>query len=219
MESDRISSNEASVHDREDDRNAGTSIPPTGLAAKRHSAETSREKQSTDVEMIDGRPKDEFDRFTQSQKKRMTAIVSFSALLSRMSPYQAIAQANSIAMASSIFLPSVPQLADDLKTSETIINVTIAIFIVVIGVAPVIWSPLSGFYGRKPVYLASMPITIAGSIGVALSRNVGDIIGTRVLQGIGSSAVLAVGAGTIGDIFRPTERANAMGWFYSGVSR
>jgi hypothetical protein len=30
--------------------------------------------------------------------------------------------------------------------------------------------------------------------------------------------VLAVGAGTIGDIFRPTERANAMGWFYSGVS-
>lgn len=122
-------------------------------------------------------------------------------------------------MASSIFLPSVPQLANDLKTTETIVNVTIAIFIVVIGVAPVIWSPLSGFYGRKPVYLASMPITIAGSIGVALSRNVGDIIGTRVLQGIGSSAVLAVGAGTIGDIFRPTERANAMGWFYSGVSR
>jgi MFS family permease len=122
-------------------------------------------------------------------------------------------------MASSIFLPSVPQLADDLNTSETIINVTIAIFIVIIGVAPIIWSPLSGFYGRKPVYLASMPITIAGSIGVALSRNVGDIIGTRVLQGIGSSAVLAVGAGTIGDIFRPTERANAMGWFYSGVSR
>jgi len=122
-------------------------------------------------------------------------------------------------MASSIFLPSVPQLANDLETSETIINVTIAIFIVIIGVAPIIWSPLSGFYGRKPVYLASMPITIAGSIGVALSRNVGDIIGTRVLQGIGSSAVLAVGAGTIGDIFRPTERANAMGWFYSGVSR
>jgi len=105
-------------------------------------------------------------------------------------------------MASSIFLPSVPQLAADLRTSETIINVTIAIFIVIIGIAPIIWSPLSGFYGRKPVYLASIPIAIAGSIGVAVSRNVGDIIGTRILQGIGSSAVLAVGAGTIGDIFR-----------------
>jgi MFS family permease len=107
-----------------------------------------------------------------------------------------------IAMASSIFLPSVPQLAADLNSTETIINVTIAIFILVIGFAPIIWSPLSGFYGRKPIYLASMPITIAGSIGVALSRNVGDVIGTRILQGIGSSCVLAVGAGTIGDIFR-----------------
>lgn len=163
-------------------------------------------------------------------------------------------------MASSIFLPSVPQLANDLNSTETIINITIAIFILVIGFAPIIWSPLSGFYGRKPIYLASMPITIAGSIGVALSRNVGDVIGTRILQGVGSSCVLAVGAGTIGDIFRyvitipdtgtrtknrtcfgwegnrlgdwmkhdrrkwtwantyrPTERANAMGWFYSGV--
>lgn len=45
----------------------------------------------------------------------------------------------------------------------------------------------------------------------------GDIIGTRILQGIGSSAVLSVGAGTVGDIYRPTERANAMAWFYSGV--
>jgi MFS family permease len=106
------------------------------------------------------------------------------------------------AMAASIFLPSIPQLAADIKTTETIVNVTVAIFIVVVAIAPIIWSPLSGFYGRKPIYLASIPIAIAGSIGVALSRNVGDIIGTRILQGTGSSAVLAVGAGTIGDIFR-----------------
>lgn len=33
--------------------------------------------------MIDGRPRDVYDRFTRAQKVRMTAIVSFSALLSR----------------------------------------------------------------------------------------------------------------------------------------
>lgn len=95
MTSDIKSSSGASAHDRnnqaEDDEPANTSTSPTRPAAKRQSTETSREKQSTDVEMIDGRPKDEFDRFTQSQKKRMTAIVSFSALLSRTSPAQATA--------------------------------------------------------------------------------------------------------------------------------
>lgn len=35
--------------------------------------------------MIDGRPRDVYDRFTRAQKVRMTAIVSFSALLSRRS--------------------------------------------------------------------------------------------------------------------------------------
>jgi MFS family permease len=63
----------------------------------------------------------------------------------------------------------------------------VCIFIATIGIAPLIWSPLSGFYGRRPVYLASMPIMVVSSIGVALSRTVGQIIATRILQGIGGS--------------------------------
>lgn len=108
-------------------------------------------------------------------------------------------------------------MAHDLHTTEAMINYTVAIFICSVGIAPLIWSPLSGFYGRKPILLASMPIMTVASIGVAQSKTLGAIIGTRILQGIGSSAVLSVGAGTVGDIYRPTERANAMAWFYSGV--
>jgi hypothetical protein len=89
MTSDLNSNSGPAVQDRNDDlednETAGTSTSPTRPAAKRPSTETSRENQSTDAEMIDGRPKDEFDRFTKSQKRRMTAIVSFSALLSRRS--------------------------------------------------------------------------------------------------------------------------------------
>lgn len=143
-------------------------------------------------------------------------------------------------MCASVFLPSIPQIATELHTTDTIISVTVAIFVIIIGIAPVIWSPLSGFYGRKPIYLASMPLMVVASIGVAQSRTVAQLIGTRCLQGFGSSVPLVVGAGTVGDIYRcvihlslldrsrnyvvrslwgrPTERANAMGWFYSGVS-
>ena len=93
-------------------------------------------------------------------------------------------------------------MAEDLHTTPAVINYTTAIFVVTIGIAPLLWSPLSGFYGRRPVYLASMPIHSVASIGVALSQNVGALIGTRILQGFGGSCVLAVGAGSIGDIFR-----------------
>jgi hypothetical protein len=50
---------------------------------KRTEAET--EKDNEKVDMINGRPRDVYDRFTPAQKVRMTAIVSFSALLSRKS--------------------------------------------------------------------------------------------------------------------------------------
>ena len=79
-------------------------------------------------------------------------------------------------------------MASDLHTTAAVIDYTVAIYILTTGIAPLLWSPLSGFYGRKPIYLVSMPIMAVASIGVAQSRNVGAIIGTRILQGFGGSA-------------------------------
>ena len=112
------------------------------------------------------------------------------------------------AVTSSIFLPSIDRMSQDLHTTPSVIDYTVSIFLVTIGAAPLVWSPLSTFYGRKPMYLVSMPIHVGASIGVALSKNVGAIIGTRIVQGIGGSAVLAVGAGSVGDLFR---------WVHSSV--
>lgn len=82
-------------------------------------------------------------------------------------------------------MPSIPAIARDIKASPSAINYTVAIFLVCLGVTPLLWAPLSGFYGRRPIYLASMPIHIAASIGVAFSNNLGALIGTRILQAIG----------------------------------
>nr|XP_019051257.1 dityrosine transporter [Kwoniella bestiolae CBS 10118]OCF30187.1 dityrosine transporter [Kwoniella bestiolae CBS 10118] len=158
-----------------------------------------REKEMK-MEMIDGRPRDIYDRFTKSQKRRILGIVSYSAIIAPMT--------------SSIFLPSIPQMSDQLHSSPEVINYTVAIFILVIGIAPVFWSPYAGFYGRRPIYLASMPIMVVASIGVALSGNVGGLTGARIVQGIGGSCFLSVGAGSIGDIYRPTERSTGMSLFY-----
>ncbi|WWC92114.1 uncharacterized protein L201_007068 [Kwoniella dendrophila CBS 6074] len=156
--------------------------------------------EESNVEMIDGRPKDIYDRFTKAQKLRILGIVSFSAIIAPMT--------------SSIFLPSIPQMAEELKTTPEIINYTVAVFIVIIGIAPVFWSPYAGFYGRRPIYLASMPIMVIATIGVSLCKNVAGLTAARIIQGIGSSCFLSVGAGSVGDIYRPTERSRGMAAFY-----
>lgn len=73
----------------------------------------------------------------------------------------------------------------------------------------------AGSDGRRPVYLASMPILIVGSLGVAVSRSVNELYWWRVLQAFGSGGGLSVGAGVISDIYKLEERGKAMGVFFA----
>jgi hypothetical protein len=84
IDKDRVNSRDLLNND-ESGRTATAINSPTRPTSKRSSTDKPQDGSLTDVEMIDGRPRDEFDRFTRSQKRRMTAIVSFSALLSRKS--------------------------------------------------------------------------------------------------------------------------------------
>ncbi|KDE08499.1 hypothetical protein MVLG_01279 [Microbotryum lychnidis-dioicae p1A1 Lamole] len=144
-----------------------------------------------------------YNRFSDRKKKLIVALVAVSAF---MAPFS-----------SSAFLPAIPAISEDLNTTPTIIDITVAVYIFTIGAMPLAWAPYSGLYGRRPIYLCSLPIFALGSMGVALSHNLATLIVTRTIQGVGSSAVLSVGAGSIGDIYQRQERGTAMGYFYSGI--
>jgi MFS family permease len=60
--------------------------------------------------------------------------------------------------------------------------------------------------GRRPVYVTSLPLMCAGSLGVALSRTVHELMVWRFLQAFGMSAGISVGSGVIGDIYKLEER-------------
>lgn len=78
----RVAEDEVADIDVDVDRLAGE-VAPAHLPT---TAASAPDQTCDQIEMIDGRPRDVYDRFTKSQKRRMTAIVSFSALLSRESP-------------------------------------------------------------------------------------------------------------------------------------
>lgn len=143
---------------------------------------------------------DPFDRFSPRRKRFMVFIVAFSALLA---PF-----------ASTSFLPSIPEISEDIKTSASVVNYTVSVYLAVLAIGPLVFAPYASYYGRRPVYLVSLPLYALGSIGVALSNSLVSLLLTRILQGFGASSVLSVGAGTIGDLYRPTERGTAMAMFY-----
>ncbi|KAL9550839.1 hypothetical protein MBANPS3_004546 [Mucor bainieri] len=72
-------------------------------------------------------------------------------------------------------------------------------------------------FGRRPVYIMTFFIYLLACIGLACTRNYETLLSLRMLQAIGSSSAIAVGAGSIGDISTPAERGGYMG-IYSMAS-
>ncbi|KAG0238125.1 hypothetical protein BGW42_007116 [Actinomortierella wolfii] len=119
-------------------------------------------------------------------------------------------------LGNSIFMPAAVEMQRDFDTTPTLISASVSVYVLVIGILPMFWASLCDYMGRRPIYIISLTIAIFGSIGCALAKSIGVFLAMRVFLGLGSSSVVAVGGGTLSDVFHPGERGTALGLFYLG---
>ena len=74
-------------------------------------------------------------------------------------------------------------------------------FIMGLGIGPMLLGPLSEFYGRRPIYLASFSFFLIWLIPSAVAKNIETMIIVRFFDGLSGSAFLSVAGGTVGDMF------------------
>ncbi|KAL4080850.1 vacuolar DHA amino acid exporter [Scleroderma citrinum] len=110
--------------------------------------------------------------------------------------------------------PANAQIQQELHATSSQISLTLSLSSLALGNVSLLWSATSEIKGRKLVYLLSTSLFTLGSVTVALSKNIGPIIGMRIVQAIGSSAVLTIGAATLADIYDPHQRGTMMGIYY-----
>lgn len=91
--------------------------------------------------------------------------------------------------------------AQDYHTSINRVSYLVSVNVLWLALGPIIWAPLCDTYGRRPVYLTSMFITVVSSVACAVAKTYGVQVFTRMLQGFGASGCIAVGAGSIADVF------------------
>ena len=111
---------------------------------------------------------------------------------------------------------SLSQVAQDLKTTATVTNLSVAFYMLSMSIFPLWWSSFSETLGRRTIYLISFSLVLVFNVLAAISTSIGMLITMRLLSGGASASVQAVGAGTIADIWEPRERGRAIGIFYLG---
>jgi EmrB/QacA subfamily drug resistance transporter len=79
-----------------------------------------------------------------------------------------------------------------------------------------LWGKLSDLYGRRPFYLGSVALFLAGSALSGAAQSMAQLIAFRAIQGIGAGGLLPLGMTILGDLYTLRERARMQGLF-SGV--
>lgn len=86
-------------------------------------------------------------------------------------------------MGTSIFLPSLHQVTADLKSTETVVNLSIALYNLAMAIFPLWWSSFSEAFGRRSIYIASFSLCVVFNTLSAVSTNVSMLIVMRLLSG------------------------------------
>ncbi|KAH8601211.1 major facilitator superfamily domain-containing protein, partial [Bisporella sp. PMI_857] len=103
---------------------------------------------------------------------------------------------------SSIYTSTYSQITKEFHCSRIVATLGLSFFIFGLGVGPMLLGPLSEFYGRRPIYLASFSLFLIWLIPSAVAKNIETMLVARFLDGLSGSAFLSVAGGTVGDMFR-----------------
>ncbi|RDW84242.1 hypothetical protein BP6252_01832 [Coleophoma cylindrospora] len=102
-------------------------------------------------------------------------------------------------------------IAVDLKVSINRASYLTSLAIAILGVAPLIWRPLSERYGRRPVFLLSLIGSLVSNIGCACSPSYSTMGLCRALTAFFISPAVALGSATVTETFFKRDRARYMG--------
>eukprot|EP01114_Cavostelium_apophysatum_P010811 TRINITY_DN24937_c0_g1_i1.p1 TRINITY_DN24937_c0_g1~~TRINITY_DN24937_c0_g1_i1.p1 ORF type:complete len:488 (-),score=48.67 TRINITY_DN24937_c0_g1_i1:86-1549(-) len=111
------------------------------------------------------------------------------------------------------YLPSLPDLQADFKTTSALVSLSFSIFTVFMGISPLFWGPIADYFGRKVVICSSLLIYLGATIGCIFPKDIAVFLVLRVLQAVGCSSLIVVGISVVTDIFPPHQRGRALGYF------
>lgn len=114
-------------------------------------------------------------------------------------------------MSSTMVAPALSQIRLDLKiVSDTQTQLVLSIFVLSYAVGYFVWAPLSEVYGRKKVLQVANLWFLMWNLVCGFARNEVTITIGRLFSGAGAAACLALGSGTMGEIWRPVQRGRSL---------
>jgi MFS family permease len=120
-----------------------------------------------------------YSHFSKAQKRGIVFLTAFVSLFSPLSSF--------------IYYPSMTFIANDLRVSIELMNLTITSFMIISGIAPTLLGEMADFIGRRPVYIIMLIVYVCANIALALQHSYPALLLLRMAQSFGSSGEEDIG--------------------------
>jgi multidrug resistance protein len=104
-------------------------------------------------------------------------------------------------------------MESEFGNSRIVSTVGLSMFVLGIALGPMFFSPMSEFYGRRPIYLVAWTAYVIWIIPQTVAKNIATMLVFRFLDGFAGSTFLAVSGGTVGDLFSRDQLQAPMALF------
>jgi MFS transporter, DHA1 family, multidrug resistance protein len=98
-----------------------------------------------------------------------------------------------------IYLPALPQMAENLSTSESSIRLTLSIYTIGMAAGQLVIGALSDRFGRRRLMIGGGLVVAVAALSASLAENLATLLLSCVVLGVGSAAGLVTGRAVISD--------------------
>lgn len=137
---------------------------------------------------------------------------SLPAALLLMAPFDILAS-----LAMDIYLPIVPAMPGILGTSPAVVQLTLSLYMVMLGLGQIVFGPVSDRIGRRPVLIGGAMLFAAASFCLAASSSAIPFVAFRFLQAVGASAALVATFATIRDVYADRPESAVIYSLFSSI--
>ncbi|WP_309083188.1 CmlA/FloR family chloramphenicol efflux MFS transporter [Chelativorans sp.] len=100
-----------------------------------------------------------------------------------------------------IYLPVVPAMPEVLGTTPAVVQLTLTLYMIMLGLGQIVFGPLSDRIGRRPVLIGGALLFALASFALAATSSAYPFLMLRLLQAVGASATLVALFATIRDVY------------------
>ena len=135
---------------------------------------------------------------TESKKWAVLVITSLSAFMATLD--------------GSIVNIALPPMATEMHVSISSVQWVVTSYLLTISVLLLVWGRLADMFGKKRIFASGYLMFAVGSALCSLSHSLPLLVGARVMQAVGASAMMSLSQGIVTGTFPSTERGRALGF-------